>query len=54
MLLEILLENEYRQRIAAINTIVVYCGMEENAPSRFIPRGCLFKNNSLPVVKIEG
>jgi Protein of unknown function (DUF3435) len=51
---ETLLENEYQQRIAAINTIVAYCDVEESAPSCFIPYGRLFKDNSLSVVKIKG
>jgi hypothetical protein len=51
---ETLLENKYRQKIAAINTIVAYYNVEEGALSRFIPRGHLFKNNSPPVVKVKG
>jgi hypothetical protein len=47
-------ENEYRRRIAAINAIAAYCGVEEGAPSRFIPRGRPFKDDSPPVVKVEG
>ena len=53
MLPEISLENENRRRIAAINAITVYCGVEEGLPSRRIQRGRPLKNNSPPAVKAE-
>jgi hypothetical protein len=41
---KILLKNKYRRKITVINTIVTYCGVEENALSCFIPRKRLFKD----------
>jgi hypothetical protein len=51
---EILLENKYRRRIAAINTIVIYYGVEEGTLSYFILYKRLFKDNSFSVVKVKG
>ena len=47
------LENENRRRIAAINAITAYCGVEEGLPSRRIQRRHLMKDNSPPVVRVE-
>ena len=46
------LENENGCRIPAINTITVYCSVEEGPASRHIQRGSV-KDDSSPVVKAE-
>jgi hypothetical protein len=46
-------ENEMRRRIAAVNAITAYCGVEEGPASRRTQRGRLLKDNSPPVVKVE-
>lgn len=52
-LLETTLENETRRRIAAINAITAYCGVEEGPPPRRIQLGRPVKDDSLVVTKAE-
>jgi hypothetical protein len=47
------LENENRRRIAVINTITAYCGVEEGPLSRRIQRGRPLKDESSPAIKAE-
>ena len=47
------LENENRRRIAAVNAITAYCGVEEGPASRRIQRGRPVKDDSPPVLKAE-
>ncbi|KAH8585358.1 hypothetical protein B0O99DRAFT_679450, partial [Bisporella sp. PMI_857] len=47
------LENEYQRRIAAVNAITAYCGVEEGPASRRIQRGRPVKDESPPVLKTE-
>jgi hypothetical protein len=43
------LEQEVQRRIAAINAITVYCGVEEGAPYRHVQRVRLIKSESPPI-----
>jgi hypothetical protein len=45
------LEKECQQRIAAINAVTAYCGMEEGQPCRRGRRSCLVKGDVPPVVQ---
>jgi hypothetical protein len=47
------LENKNRRRIAVVNAITAYCGMEEGPASRRIQRGRPVKDDSPPVLKAE-
>jgi hypothetical protein len=47
------LENENRRRIAAVNAITAYCGVEEGPASCRIQRGRPVKDDSPPVLKAE-
>ncbi|KAH8587036.1 hypothetical protein B0O99DRAFT_699067 [Bisporella sp. PMI_857] len=47
------LENEYQRRIAAVNAITAYCGVEEGPAPRRIQRGRPVKDESPPVLKTE-
>jgi hypothetical protein len=47
------LENKNRWRIAAVNTITVYCSVEEGPASCCIQRGRPVKDDSPPVLKAE-
>jgi hypothetical protein len=47
------LENENRRRIAAINAITAYYGVEEGPASRHIQRGPPLKDDSSLVVKVK-
>jgi len=47
------LENENRRRIAAVNAITAYCGVEEGPASHRIQRGRPVKDDSPPVLKAK-
>jgi Protein of unknown function (DUF3435) len=47
------LENETRRRIAAVDAITAYCGVEEGPASRPTYRGRPLKDDSPPVIKAE-
>lgn len=47
------LEKEYRRRIAAINAVTAYYGVEEGQPSRRIESGGPLKDDSPPAIKAE-
>ena len=47
------LENENRRRIAAVNAITAYCGVEEGPASRRIQRGRPVKDDSPLVLKAK-
>jgi hypothetical protein len=51
ILLEILLEKEYQQKIAAINTVIVYCSIEEGQPCCCSQYSYLVKGNIPSVIQ---
>jgi Protein of unknown function (DUF3435) len=48
---ETTLEKECQRRIAAINAVTAYCGVEKGTPYRRGPRGRPAKGDALPVAK---